>query len=873
MYYANTNHQHLDQHLYAVGYIAEQLYLHFFPEQKVISKAVFVAGCLHDIGKLDPQFQAWVTNLNNHKSVYDDGQHIDKPKDHFENHPRHNEISTLIYELLDDRSLKAINQPNKRAIKHTLYWHHAKPFRKNNSFETYGYIYKKLESNLRDSDCSQLIEKSLCLLSSLCEIDCQYRDQESSYLKQCYVPEFDTEKYFDLEDKKLPLYKRYESYQDLTKYRDCITTNAVNNLIRACVITADRWVSELKAKELESAIKNKTLADFAYHQLQTNTASQTNLESDISTYIKKFKDDQRTQKQAEVAQKLAKDNQHTKILSGAAGCGKTKIALEWAQLGQARQIIWICPRVQICQGVFQLLTESLPNSTIELHTGEFKYINNQSNNTPEHKYFKGDIVVTTIDQILSTIISHSRIDRLLNYLSAHIVFDEYHEFINMPAFNLLFPELIATRANLKGGRNSLAVSATPHNIYIESILDVNLDYDVVEMPTFSNSQYQFQFCHFDDAEESSLNPLYQPQNQTQKHRTFVISNTALTAQKSFIKNQSNENALLFHSKFTNSDKKKLFNKVMESFKEGSHGQYEVLRSGPIVQAALNISSDHLISEATTAENCLQRLGRLDRFGLNQHLNIFKVAVPASLDKGSGPSAAFLSNIFSLHSTRAWTNFLQSKSDNGKSIFSLTTIYAIYKEFYKSDENCLAIKKDLLRAMEESVRLIKSKVREPQTLAKPKNSDGQTPKISANSLRGDNRFVQMALCQVSDSKKPCFSDNYLIDTSVNKNITITESLNRLRQTGLVDYAVQKQGRIDPNQDLDQIPTSKTSLRKKRLESLSRSAEYPIYLSFTPTDLRQKLGENRPHKEAIYYALCDKQPIGSISRKHLLTIKED
>ena len=83
--------------------------------------------------------------------------------------------------------------------------------------------------------------------------------------------------------------------------------------------------------------------------MQTNTASQTNLESDILTYIKKFKDDQRTQKQAEVAQKLAKDNQHTKILSGAAGCGKTKIALEWAQLGKAQQIIWICPRVQICQ--------------------------------------------------------------------------------------------------------------------------------------------------------------------------------------------------------------------------------------------------------------------------------------------------------------------------------------------------------------------------------------------------------------------------------------------------------------------------------------------------------------------------------------------
>ena len=149
VYFANTALQPLDQHLYAVGYVAQQLYMHFYPEQEVISQSVFVAGCLHDIGKLDPQFQAWVIKPKNRDNIPEDGQHIDKPKNHFEDHPRHNEISVLIYELLDDRSLKAINTTNKRAIKHVIYWHHAKPFRKEDSFDTYGYIYKKLENNLK----------------------------------------------------------------------------------------------------------------------------------------------------------------------------------------------------------------------------------------------------------------------------------------------------------------------------------------------------------------------------------------------------------------------------------------------------------------------------------------------------------------------------------------------------------------------------------------------------------------------------------------------------------------------------------------------------------------------------------------------------
>ena len=205
--------------------------------------------------------------------------------------------------------------------------------------------------------------------------------------------------------------------------------------------------------------------EFISEKLETShILTESNLVSHITQCLKSFSDSERTRKQAKVANELAEDIKDVGILAGAAGCGKTKIALEWAKLKNAQQIIWICPRVQICQGIFTELTNNpyLPDASIELYTGEFKCINSYENITNDKDYFTGDVVITTIDQMLSSVISHTKADRLLNYLSAHIIFDEYHEYINMPAFNLLFAELISSKKELKGGGNTLLVSATPH---------------------------------------------------------------------------------------------------------------------------------------------------------------------------------------------------------------------------------------------------------------------------------------------------------------------------------------------------------------------------------------------------------------------------
>ena len=764
---ANSEKQSLDLHLFSVGYLASFL-VDKLTGNKSYAKSAFVGGCFHDVGKIDPQFQLWLAKKIKSKNSVDfleDGVHIDQGKFTFENHPRHNEISLIMYALLIDQT--AFNRPMlRRHIPHSILWHHAKPFRKIN-YKSLEDIYKQFTRSLTNTVFDEVFDRAITLIKSIDDLAKKYDKKLPTLSKSSGDCDIGS-----LQDFKLPPYKIYSELNDnLRDYRQEVKDNAISSLIRAAVISADRAVSAMTRDTLGKHFKQKSLDKI---MVQFCTAD-SKLLTDIEVCLGKFEADKnfvlRNQQQAFAAKKLVKiktqaaindGRSSVSVLQGPAGCGKTKIALEWGAKTGVKKIWWICPRVQVCLGLFEELKKEhyLPKSRIEIFTGDYKEtaVNGAVTETDQTAYFSGDIIITTIDQAVNTVISHGKVTALIELMNAHVVFDEFHELVSMPAFNLLFSELIECKAMRGTNADTLLISATPNYFFLEQVLGIKIQEECVRVPSTNSSIYDIQFDVFADefGQNSAL-------NQPQRDNTFVITNTAKDAQVGFLRHIQDENAVLLHSRFTAVDKRFWFQQVMNSFSDSGSRQFDVLRSGPIVQASLNITCDKMLTDFTTAENWLQRLGRLDRFGVNDEPNQYITVIAQSIVDGKQltSTARFLNKQYLWASAQAWYHFLVDQiGDNNK--VTLNTIYDIYHEFYQDENSLNKMEQDLKRLLCESTKIINQNVLDPTFVPIKRSKLDGIIKMKQLSLRGNNRFVQMAICEVSSDGTYTFPEDYVYD---------------------------------------------------------------------------------------------------------------
>ncbi|WP_122973859.1 CRISPR-associated helicase Cas3' [Moraxella canis] len=895
---ANTHGQPLSQHLFAVGYLAYQIINKLKIHSPNLAKSAFIAGILHDIGKIDPQFQQWISKksaspkgkaINEDEpediELPDDGVHIDSTvkglgKFTFETHPRHHELSWLLAKSL----LQGNNQLNStqyEQIFHGIYWHHTRPYRKEDKyFNKAEGIDKLFVKSLTTTDIDKVINQLVAVLKDFKVIAEKFDSEDFDFSNLLPTLSYS----YRLTKDDLPLYKNYNELSDkVEEFVKDIKPNALHNLIRMAVINADRIVSKMPREDLAEYLVEGSLIKALDDILQDNSNLKVEIDRCIQKFNQKYPNSERNQSQAkasdelkEIGEETGSDKDYIAVLQGPAGCGKTKIALEWALKTNAQKIIWVCPRVQVCLGILQDLTQAdyLPNSKIEIFTGEYKKIlmNGQcfedAEATDIEDYFSGDIVITTIDQVVNNIISNQKVNGMIDFMQAHVVFDEFHELIPMPAFNLLFAELIEAKKMRKHHANTLLVSATPHDFYIKNVLKLN-DNDMVRVASFNNADYQLKFETYDDQIGES-SPLIIKKINDEKV-TFVITNTAQEAQLGFLLNQNDENAILLHSKYTRQDKAEWFEKVYNCFKQNGNGGYQVLRSGPIVQASLNISCERMFTDMTSPENWLQRLGRLDRFDKNNTLNIYTTVLPKSAESGkqSSSKAKFLANMNVWHSSVAWLNFIKNFIVDKGDILKINDLYQVYQAFY-ADERCQAeVEKDLNKSLKESVELINKKIIDPISMPSRKKQKDGIAKIANVSLRGDNRFVQMAVCEVDSNLNTNFMDEYTYpeDTDHSKiTVGLTESVSRMKGgkgslrnkdkdltvfMGSIHETIMKQKGVE----IQKIRN------EKQLLDLARSPEFPIYLSYTPSDLKFVLRDG--HKYAMYYVKTSKQPVGMMS----------
>ena len=779
-FFANSQGQDLAKHSVLVGRLAEAIVLTRYGQassnkddgliQTAVADAANIAlnsGYLHDLGKVGDVMASYITSMqrtptkmttNDNEVVIEDGVHIpdafsmEGKSFSFDNYPRHEEVSWLLITRFLNKGLMQesvfFESPGTghyasrfSMMMYAVYWHHAKPLRSAGV----------QEANFSDAEkiANQMLASSEWLSSSaisdlkdlLTQIDSLASTQFVSMLKA------------QGEDSPLrtPAFKEGYQSEAYIQKPSSIQIEMKRTVIRSAVVTADRIVSSLSPDELDRYIELGALPNFSDegHELDVLYKQ---IEQMEEAYAERYAST-RTTNQVQAADSLVRISKYRGIacLQGPAGCGKTKIALQYLlRLKSKKRVFLFVPRTAIGESIFYELIENYGiTAGVEFLSGSKKLTCTPSPDgrasidvTPESRQGTGNIVITTIDYLCKTMLSHKNIDVITQISDSHVIFDEFHELVDIPAIALLFLEQMQLRKLVSTG--TLLVSATP-NPHLLKQIDMD-ERAVVKVPTFNTTPIELKLKSWEGGVYSNnakeqFHPFATGEFEPEKG-AFVICNTATVAQQASIaQTQLGKQVICFHSKFTPDDKSSLLKKILHLFGKQRKPSSDVLISGPIIQASFDITTRNTHAEVCHAEKYLQILGRNNRFA-DMDSSVFTMYY-ALMGKSKLANSQQLTAMHQANRTQAFFNYLSSQyekiiSEKLACIINLATVYAWYDEFNATEEAKSSFNADFDLILRESLKIFKNNDFDP--IQYPAFKSKGKVKLSRNSLRGRSFYI-------------------------------------------------------------------------------------------------------------------------------------
>ena len=432
-------------------------------------------------------------------------------------------------------------------------------------------------------------------------------------------------------------------------------TNARMFAVRTCVIAADRLVSSLSPELFSELADGRTTIDSILDRL-------TGALADRPVTVPHGYSSDRFVLQQECAAAAA--SARTVIVRAPAGFGKTMIGILWA-LKAGERLLWVCPRNVVAESVYRKIVEELDalglDVTAELHlTGCRQAARGTS---PD---FASDIVVTNIDTILTPMVNNRTADRLFTVLSSAMVLDEFHEFATDQPLFAAFVTLMRARHRLCSKVRTLLLSATPmcmHQLWdTDGNKTVMLPGAMTHYPPAHAGRYRISI-------EAAIPATLAP-------GSLTVCNSIRLAQSIYREKALN---VLVHSRFTDADRARITQGLFDDFGKTGHGVAEGKRavSALVIQAAMDLSFQHLYEHVCSPESTLQRIGRCDRWGTFQQNGptIILLAPGGQPNENGAVRAVYDTRLQSL-----WVTTLQAALQN-QTDWGLADIYELYNRFY------------------------------------------------------------------------------------------------------------------------------------------------------------------------------------------------